>query len=154
MAFPRRPLPRLIAGSLLLASTWVRADTVVLRNKSEYVGRIVSQDAVEVTMDSGGTRWTFKRDKIASMKRNAAEAAHDAALARKAKARAAADQARRARLARSAAPHPATHATSAAVQRGSLLPSPAGQSPPPGDAPNDQTQRLQQLLREPIPPGE
>jgi hypothetical protein len=50
-------------------------DTVTLKNDATYVGRIVSQDDKSVTISAEGARWTFPRDRIRSIVKDAAEAA-------------------------------------------------------------------------------
>jgi hypothetical protein len=63
--------------SALLLSATARADVVVLKNHARYVGKILSQDSATVTISSEGSTWTFKRDKVASITHNAAEAARE-----------------------------------------------------------------------------
>jgi glutaredoxin len=69
----RRPLLLTVAAVALFLGV-ARADTVVLNNRVIYKGAIIAETKEEVTIQSDGMQWTFKRDKVASVTREKATA--------------------------------------------------------------------------------
>jgi hypothetical protein len=73
---------RWLLATALLLPVLARADSLQLVNGGSFVGRIVEETPAAVTISSQGASWTFKRERIASMSHDAAEADREEVEAR------------------------------------------------------------------------
>lgn len=83
----RRPStsPALLLGLLAVATIYATAalaDVVVLKSGGRFTGTITSEDPELVSIRSEGSTWSFKREKIASVEKEAAGRAENAAYER------------------------------------------------------------------------
>jgi glutaredoxin len=69
---PRATLGLCLLLLTLLPSAVSEADVVVLKSGGRFVGVITSEDPDTVNLRSEGVAWAFKRDKIASVEKEAA----------------------------------------------------------------------------------
>jgi len=88
----RARLLRCLAGLVLVTASSSRADTLVLKNGSTYEGLIRAESPQDVTIHADGADWTFSRDKIASLSKEAGSAARLLAAEKRHQAELAADR--------------------------------------------------------------